>query len=133
MKKTVLFARILLGLIFLTFSIDAVLHFFSENILEIPDLNKKSNIFLKALIDTNYFFPSLKVIEIISAVFLIINRYTAFFIALLFPVTLNIFLFDIFLGTPLLPLGILMFILNAFLLYAYRRYYSAVFTTVPTV
>jgi hypothetical protein len=55
------------------------------------------------------------------------------FVAGLLPVTLNIFLFDLFLGKPLLPLGATMLFLNIVLVYAYRKYYKFLFTLVPAV
>ncbi|HEY4323815.1 MAG TPA: hypothetical protein VGN20_07505 [Mucilaginibacter sp.] len=75
----------------------------------------------------------MKVIEVLSGLFLLINRYTAFFLLLLFPITLNICLFHAFLAPPGIPLGTLMLLIHLFLGYAYFKYYSPIFTSNPVV
>jgi len=132
MKPAAFFSRLLLGIIFLVFGLDFFLHFVS-NVVPLPGLSNKADNYLTALTHAEYFFPILKVIEILGGLGLIINRYTALFIAGLLPITFNIFLFDVFLGYQLLPLGIAMLVMNIFLLFAYRKYYRFLFTVVPRV
>lgn len=131
MKAIALTSRLLLGLIFLVFGLDFFLHF--DSLLNLPGLNRQADTYLNGLTRAEYFFPILKIIEIAGGLGLIINRYTAMFVAGLLPVTLNIFLFDLFLGKPLLPLGATMLFLNIVLIYAYRRYYKFLFTLAPAV
>lgn len=128
MKIAVLIARSLLGLIYLVFGLNFFLHF-----IPTPPPTGTAAAFEGGLIGAGYFFPFMKVIEIASGFFLIINRFTAFFLMILFPVTLNIFMFHAFLAPAGLPIGGLMLILHLFLGYAYFNYYKPMFTSAPAV
>ena len=132
MKLVAFISRLLLGITFLAFGIDYFFNFL-PSVMPFPGLSSKADNYLSALTRAEYFFPILKVIEVMGGLGLLINRYTALFAAGLFPVTLNIFLFDLFLGYQLLPLGIAMLFCNAVLLYAYRRYYRFLFTVRPAL
>ncbi|HWZ35279.1 MAG TPA: DoxX family membrane protein [Mucilaginibacter sp.] len=131
MKIAVLIARILLGLIFLVFG----LNFFFPQILHVtpPPMSKEATAFSMGLFGSGYFFPFLKVIEIVSGLFLLINRYTAFFLLMLLPISVNIFLFHTILVPSGIPVGITVLVLNIFLCIAYIKYYAGVFTAKPKV
>ena len=129
MKIAVIITRTLLGLIFLVFGLNFFLHFIPMS----SSPPGKAGAFEGGLFGSGYFFPFLKVIETIGGLFLIINRYTAFFLLALLPITVNICLFHAFLAPSGLPLGGLMLIIHLFLGYAYFKYYSPVFTSHPTI
>jgi putative oxidoreductase len=128
MKIAVIIARSMLGLIFLVFGLNFFLHF-----IPMAPSSGKAGAFEGGLFGAGYFFPFMKVIEVVSGFFLLINRYTAFFLLLLFPITVNICLFHAFLAPSGLPLGGLMLLLHLFLGYAYFKYYSPVFTSSPAL
>jgi putative oxidoreductase len=128
MKIAVIITRSLLGLIFLVFGLNFFLHF-----IPMPPPPGKAGAFEGGLFGAGYFFPFMKVIEIVSALFLLVNRYTAFFLLLLFPITLNICLFHAFLAPSGLPLGGLMLLMHLFLGFAYGKYYLPIFTGKPTL
>ena len=129
MKITVLILRSLLGLVYLIFGLNFFFHF-----IPMPPPGKDAaGAFEGGLFGAGYFFPFMKVIEILSGVFLLINKYTALFVLIIFPVTLNIFLFHAFLEPSGIPMGGIMILINLFLGYAYRKYYTSVFTASPTV
>ncbi|RYU90307.1 DoxX family membrane protein [Mucilaginibacter terrigena] len=130
MKSITLIARLLLGFIFLVFGSDYFFHFI-DKIVSFPDIGDKANNYLGAFAATGYFFPILKSIEIVCGVLLLINRYAAFIAVVVFPITLNIFLFDAFMAPSLLYMGGGMMILNVILLYAYRRSYSSILASKP--
>lgn len=132
MKNVVLIARLLLGVIYLLFGLDYFLHFMSH-IINFPPAGEKADAFFGAISATGYFFPFLKTIEIICAVFLLINRYTAFFAVVIFPITVNIFMLHASLAHPYIPLGAGMLALNILLLYGYRKNYQGLFTAVPEI
>ncbi len=81
MKVAVLIARILLGLIFVVFG----LNFFFPQVLHMasPPMGKEAMAFSGGLWGSGYFFQYMKVIEILSGLFLLFNRYTAFFLLML--------------------------------------------------
>src|SRR3569833_4501409 len=92
MKTTATIARVLLSLIYLTFGLDYFLHFVGH-IINLPAAGDKADNFFGALGAARYFFPFLKSIEVICGLFLLINRYTAFFLVAVFPITVNICVF----------------------------------------
>ena len=126
MKISVIIARTLLGLIFLVFGLNFFLHF-----IPMSPAPGKAGAFEGGLMESGYFFQFLKVIEVAGGLFLIINRYTVFFLLLLFPITLNICMFHAFLEPAGLPLGGLMLVLHLFLGWAYFKYFSPIFTSQP--
>jgi putative oxidoreductase len=123
MKIAVIITRTLLGLIFLVFGLNFFFHF-----IPMAPATGKAGAFTGGLIGSGYFFQFMKVIEVVSGLFLVINRFTAFFLLLLFPITFNIFLFHAFLAPSGLPLGGLMLLLHLFLGVAYGKYYRSIFT-----
>jgi putative oxidoreductase len=131
MKIAVLIARVLLGLVYLVFGLNFFFHFSFIPSAHTPA--GPAGAFEMGLIGTGYFFQYMKVVEIICGLFLIINRYTAFFNLVIFPISLNIFLFHLILVPAGAPMGIIIILLNLFLGFAYRKYYSSMFTAVPTV
>jgi putative oxidoreductase len=130
MKIIVLIARSLLGLIFFVFGLNFFFHFIK---MPMPVMSKEATAFEGGLFGSGYFFQYLKCIEIVSGFFLLINRYTAFFLLVLFPISVNIILFHAILLPSGVPLGAVIIILNLFLGYAYRKYYSDLFTAAPVV
>jgi len=130
MKIAVLITRIILGLIYLVFGINFFYPFLH---MQAPPMSKAAGAFEGGLFGAGYFFPTMKAIEIISGIFLLVNRYTAFFALIVFPITLNIFLFHAFLSPAGLTMAAPMLILNLFLGYAYRKYYAPLFAASPTV
>lgn len=132
MKIAVLIARILLAFIYLTFGLDYFLNFVSH-IVNLPPAGDKADAFFGSLGNAKYFFPFLKSIEVICGLFLLINRFTAFFLVAVFPITVNICVFHACITPTYLPLGASMLTLNLFLLFAYRKYYMALFTFKPVV
>ena len=128
MKIIVLITRSLLGIVFLVFGFNFFFHFISS-----PPPTGVAAEFAGGLFKAGYFFPFMKVIEISSGLFLLINRYTALFLVIIFPVTLNIFLYHAFLLPSGLIIALPLLLINLFLGYAYRSYYSGLFTSKPVV
>ena len=131
MKIAVLIARILLGLIFVVFGLNFFFHF---SFMPAPaPMSDKAQAFAGGLYGSGYFFQYMKVIEIISGLAILFNRYTALFLLILFPVSVNIFLFHSILVPSGVPVAAVIIILHLFLAFAYRKYYTSLFTAVPTV
>jgi putative oxidoreductase len=128
MKIAVIILRSLLGLVYFGFGLAFFLHLLPNK----PEPGAAGE-FSKGLFLSGYFFPFLKAVETISGFFLLINKYTTLFLLIIFPVTLNIFLFHAILAPEGLPMGGALLVINLFLGYAYRKYYTGVFTSSPTV
>lgn len=130
MKIAVLIARILLGLIYVVFGLNFFFHFLP---MPQPKMSPEATAFSGGLFGSGYFFQYMKGIEIISGLFLLINRFTPFFLLTLLPISLNIFLYHAILAPSGIPLGLAIIVLNLFLCTAYSKYYKSVFTFEPKV
>ena len=128
MKIAVLILRSLLGLVYLVFGLNFFFHF-----LPMQPMPEKAGAFAGALMGSGYFFQYMKVLEVLGGLLLLVNRYTALALLWLFPITLNIFLFHIFLAPMGAPIGIALILIHLFLGYAYFKYYASIFTTKPTL
>ena len=89
MKTSILVARLLLGLIFLVFGLNAFLHF-----IPMPLPSGVAGQFMGALFVSRYLLVVAS-IQVLTAVLLLINRYVPLALALLAPIIVNILLFHI--------------------------------------
>jgi putative oxidoreductase len=128
MNVIILIARLVLGFVYLIFGLDFFLHFISH-LVTFPPLGAKAGSFLGELDKAGYFFPVLKTIEIMAGVFLLCNRYAPLFTLIVFPITLNIFLFHAVLARPILPMGATMLLANLALIWGYRKSYGGLLKT----
>ncbi len=123
MKTATIILRILLGLLYLVFGLDYFLHFIPYQ----PEHTGAAAALKNGLIETGYIYPMMKTIQVVGGISLISNRYAPFAAVVVFPISLNVFLFH----TILVPSGWLMGVLllgpNLFLGYAYRSYYRGLF------
>ena len=120
MQKAVPVARILLGLVFVVFSVNYVLKF-------IPiEANEAAGAFFGALGATGYMWPAIKIVEFVSGVLLLAGAYVPLALVLLAPIIVNIVLLHVFLDTAGLPVAILVLVLELFLAWSYRDAFQGV-------
>jgi uncharacterized membrane protein YphA (DoxX/SURF4 family) len=119
--------RVVLGLIFLAGAIDGFSFIFTGTHLIHPPTSDRGLQFESALKATGFFWPLMKVVEIIGAICLLSNRAPAFGLAVLSPIMAVVVLFHIFLNPQGIPLSFLLVICGALLLRAYASRYAAVF------
>ncbi len=123
MKTATIILRTILGLIYLIFGLDYFLHFIPYQ----PEHTGAAAALKNGLMAPGYIYPMMKSIQVIGGLSLIINRYAPFSAVVLFPISLNVFLFH----TVLVPsgwfMGVLLLFPNLFLGYAYRKYYNGLF------
>ena len=124
MKITVLICRILLGFIFLVFGLDYYLHFIPYQ----PLHTGAPGALVAGLKGTGYIYPMMKILQIAGGLSLLLNRYAPFFAIVLFPMSLNVFLFHTILVPSGWYMGVLLLVPNLFLGYGYRNYYRGMFT-----
>ena len=120
MKIAVIIARVLLGLAFVVFGLNAFLHFIPQ-----PPPQGLAGAFIGALFVSGYFY-AVAVLQIAGGALLLIGRYVALGLTLLGPVIVNILLFHICLNREGLPLAIVVGCLGLFLLWAYRDRFAAI-------
>src|SRR6476620_10294155 len=127
MKKATIISRILLGFIYLVFGLDYFLHFIPYE----PHPTGRLAAFKAGLMGVGYFYPMIKSIQIVSGIALLINQYAPFFAVVLFPISVNVFLYHTILVPSGWLLGVLLIVPNLFLGYAYRQYYRGMFVRKP--
>ena len=129
MKTVITISRIILGFIYLVFGLDYFFHFIPYE----PNHTGKVAAFKAALMSIGYFYPMIKSIQIVGGLSLLINRYTPFFAVVLFPISVNVFLYHTILVPSGWLMGVLLIVPNLFLGYAYRNYYRGMFVRKPLV
>jgi uncharacterized membrane protein YphA (DoxX/SURF4 family) len=128
---SVLIARIILVLIFFLFGLNFFLHFIPNN----SQPEGKAAAFLGGLFQSGYIFPLIKIIETISGVLLLANRYVALILVILMPISINILLFHSVLepgGTPI-TISLLIIATQLFLAWSYRNSYKQLFIAKPAL
>ena len=123
MKTSTIICRIVLGLIYLVFGLDYFLHFIPYQ----PNHTGAAAALKNGLMEAGYIYPMMKFIQIAGGISLLVNRYAPFSAVVLFPISLNVFLFHTILVPSGWYMGVLLLVPNLFLGYAYREYYRGMF------
>jgi putative oxidoreductase len=121
MKIAVLIARILLGLVFFVFGLNAFLHF-------IPAVlpSGVAGQFLMALFQSHYVL-FIGAVQVAGGALLLVNRYVPLALTILGPVIVNILLYHMLLDHTGAVVAIIVAILWGILAFRYRQYFSSLF------
>ncbi len=127
MKYAVLVSRILLGLVFLIFGANHIVSF-----LPMPPMTGDAGTFATILF-THKYFAFIGLVEVIAGLLLLVGRFVPLALTLLGPIIVNIFLFTVLIqhGNP--GLAVILILLEAFLIFAYRLAFQGIFSTGPEV
>ncbi len=112
-------ARLLLGLAFTVFGLNAFLHF-----LPMPAPPPQAGAFLGALAGTGYFFPLLKATEIIAGLLLLSGVFVPLALTVLAPILVNIIAFHLFLEPSGLPIPLALVAAEIYLAWTYRAAFA---------
>lgn len=123
MKILTLIARILLGLGFLVFGLNAFLHFIPHSTDVPPGVAGQ---FAQALAESHY-DRAVAVFEVVAGVLLLINLYVPIALVLLGPVLVNILLFHALMMPATIPPGIVFTILWLIVYLAHRKAFAGIF------
>ncbi len=105
----------MLGLIFVAFGLNGFLNF-----LPMRSFSDTSGAFMMALVETGYFFPLLKLCEFTAGIMILTGRMMSIGLLMLAPITVNVFLFHVFLEPGGIIMGTVVLGLELFLVYANR-------------
>src|SRR6059036_3789610 len=119
MKIIATIARVLLGLIFVVFGLNAFLQFLHMP----PPPPGPAGDFTKALF-VSHFFYVVAVLQIAGGALCLLGRFVPLGLTLLGPVIVNILLYHIFLEPSGLPLALVVSALALFLLWAHRAAFA---------
>ena len=121
-KHITLGLQIVLGLIYFVFGLNGFFHF-----IPVPPMPEPAMNFIMALFGTPYFIYILKPAEILCGLMLLVGRSVPFALVVLAPITLNIFLFHLFLAPEGMALPIVMLAAHVLLMYAYWNRFKSLF------
>jgi hypothetical protein len=122
-QKLQLGTRLLLGLGMFIFGINGFLHFMPN-----PPMTEEAGALLGAFAKTEYFFPMIKIIEILVGVLLLSNVFAHLAVLLITPILVGIKTIHLFLNPAGIPIMIFLHALHGYLVYSYRNYYCGLFT-----
>ena len=121
MTTLTLIARILLGLIFVTFGLNGFLHFLPQ-----PPVPAAAQAFFAALAASGYLLPLLFLTQVVAGALLLLGM-VPLGLVLLAPVIVNIIGFHVFLAPDGLPLAAVVAVLALYLAWAHRDAYAPLF------
>ncbi len=122
MRIVLVVARILLGLVFLIFGLNGLLHFMPN-----PSEPPPADAFFGALAGTGYMFALIFGTQIVGGALLILGAAVPFALVILAPVIVNIFAFHLFLAPAGLPVAIVVAALEVILVWHYRAAFAPLF------
>ena len=117
-------ARVILGLLYLVFGLNKFLQFISM----LPPEGLAGE-FLFGLSKGPYMFPLIGLIEVVGGALLLFGSLVPFALLLVFPITLNIFLYHLTLAPENMGLTIFMLVANIFLAVYYWHAYRPLFNS----
>ncbi|GIO39631.1 hypothetical protein J41TS12_44920 [Paenibacillus antibioticophila] len=118
-KKSITVIRILFGLMLLAFGIIGLLNLAPESHYAEPATN-----FMDALIKTGYIMVVVLIMKLLVGTSLLINRFVPLALVLFMPISVNMFLFHLFLDTASIFPALVIVCLNGYLLFAYLEKYK---------
>lgn len=127
MARTLDIARIVCGILVLTSGLMGLGVFGWEP----PIAGPEARPFQIAMHEAGYFLPIMTATFLVTGISFITNRYAALSAVVLFPVSLNILLFHTILEAGQLPVAIVFFIINCFMLWYCRAAYSPLLKAAP--
>ena len=121
MKTALIIVRVILGIIYTAFS----LAFFFK-LMPAQDVTGNTQVFMTGLFATGYIMPVVKLVELLSGLAFLTGRLVPLATVVIFPITLNIFLFHVFLEPGGLVIPTILVIGNVFLALYYRDRYQMI-------
>ena len=122
MRIAALIARLLLGLIFVVFGLNAFLQFIPMG----PPPTGLAGQFIGALFVSHYLWV-VAVLQIVGGALLLVNRYVALGLVLLGPVIVNILLYHLLLNPVGMGMAVLVTALWFIVFYAHRAAFAGIF------
>jgi putative oxidoreductase len=124
MKKAKLIIRILFGLMLVIFGLNKFLQF-----IPIPPMPEAAGEFMGALVKSGYLMLAVAIVEIVTGVLLLADKYKSLALIVVFPVILNAFMFHLFLDIAGIGGATFAFLMNIFLLFSNKEAYNSLLKT----
>ena len=127
MKYAILIARILLGLVFLVSGANHIVPF-----MPMPAMPGDAGTF-GTILFTHGIFRVVGLIDVVGGLLLLVGRFVPLGLTLLGPVIVNILLFTVMIQGSNPVLALVLVLLEAFLIFAYRQAFAGIFSAGPQV
>ncbi|MCU1323310.1 MAG: DoxX family protein [Acidobacteriaceae bacterium] len=127
MAKVVLVVRILLGLVFFAFGMIGILNLVKAE-LPAGDAGVFSGILM-----THGYMKFISLLEIIAGLLLLVGRFVPLGLVILGPILVNILLYHLLLDPKGIAPGIVVTLMEVFLIWAYRRSFRGLFDASPEI
>ena len=118
MRITATIVRLLMGLMFLFASVVVLFKLMPQ-----PKSTGDAKVFMEGMAASGYLMTLVKLTELVCAIAFLSGFFVPLAAVVIFPITLNILMFHLFLAPEGLPVAILLMIGNLFLAYYYRERY----------
>lgn len=119
MKKAIFISRIVLGAMYTLFSL-----MFFFKLMPASELTGPAASFMGGLFSSGYMMYLVKAIELICGIALITGQFVPLATVVIFPITLNIFLYHAFLDPKTILISLVIILLNLFVAYGYKDNYT---------
>lgn len=126
MKIATLIVRILLGLAFFGGGLNYIINAHTQT------MAGDAGVYINLLINTKY-MTIVGLLELIGGLLLMVGRFVPLGLTILGPIIVNILLFSILIFHHGLAIGLILALLEAFLLWAYRLSFRGLFDASPEV
>ncbi|GAA4277595.1 DoxX family protein [Aquimarina mytili] len=94
--------------------------------IEMPEA---ANELIQAMIASGWLFALVGIVEIVGGILFALPKYRALGAIIIFPITVGIFLFNIFLAPANAVMGIILLIINVWVLWENRNKYSPMWSS----
>jgi putative oxidoreductase len=121
MKIFIIILRVLMGALF---AFSSLAFFF--NLMPQQAMEGNAKLFIEGLFASGYLMMLVKVLELSVGIALLVNRFVPLALVIIFPITVNIFLFHLFLAPDNLVVPGFLLFANLFLAYKHRESYKPI-------
>ena len=126
MSKAVVVVRILLGMVFVFFGMNGILHF-----LPTPAMPPGDATTFATIMTAHNYMTFVALCQVIGGLLLLVGRYVPLGLTILAPILVNILLFHFLLQSKGVAAGLVCTLMELFLLFAYRRSFRGLFDANP--
>ena len=123
MKIATIIVRTLMGLLFIYASVSFFLKLAPE-----PETTGAFKAFQSGIVASAYLLPLAKALELLCGIAFLTGKFVSLASIVILPVTINIFMINLFMSPEQLPIAVALVLGNLFLIYRHWDNYKAVFT-----
>ncbi|MFT7615331.1 MAG: putative oxidoreductase [Candidatus Woesearchaeota archaeon] len=125
-SKLTLILRVLLGIVLIVFGLNGIMTLMGNPLMPMPDFTGNAAVVMNGLFTAGYIFWAVALVNLLAGLAFVTNRYVALANVVLFPISLNLMLFHLFVDMQGIVMAAPVFIINVYLVYANWDKYKSV-------